>query len=210
MPTTITGRRSAVRAAAAAAAVVLAMTGGCASQESDTVTRTGTRELNSESTTDGYIGGNSLTLVPPEDRKPAPVASGLSLDGKTTVSTGGYPGKVVVINVWGSWCAPCRAEAPDLNEASQETADVAAFVGINIRDNQRAAAEAFVRSFEVPYPSIYDPNGEQLLLFAGILPANGIPTTLVIDTEGRIAARVVGEVSKTTLVGLIEDTEQGR
>lgn len=175
MPTTITGRRNALRSAAAAAAVVLAMTGGCASQESDNVTRTGTRELNSDGTTDGYIGGNSLTQIPPDQRKAAPVASGLSLDGKTTVSSGGYPGKVVVINVWGSWCAPCRAEAPDLNEASVETAEIAAFVGINIRDNQLAAAQAFVRAFKVPYPSIYDPNGQQLLLFAGILPRTESP-----------------------------------
>ena len=202
-------RRGAIRAAAAAAAVVVAMAGGCASQESDTVTRTGTRELGSDGN-DGYVGGNALTQVPPEERQAAPVASGESLDGKGTVSTGDYPGKVVVINVWGSWCAPCRAEAPDLNEASEETADIAAFVGINIRDSEPAAARAFVRAFKVPYPSIFDPDGVQLLKFAGTLPPNGIPTTLVIDKQGRIAARVVGIVSKTTLVQLIEDAEQGR
>lgn len=193
--------------AAAIAALTLTATAACATVETDTVTRTGNRELNSSG--DGYIGRNSLTLVPPDERQPAPVAAGESLDGKQ-VSTDGYPGKVVVINVWGSWCAPCRAEADDLAEASKETADIAAFVGINVRDAQPEQAQAFARAFKVPYPSIFDPDARQLLKFAGTLPATGIPSTLVIDTKGRIAARIVGEVSKTTLVTLVKDTEQGR
>ena len=171
------------------------------------MTRTGSRDLNSSG--EGYISGQSLTQIPPGERKIAPVADGTSLDGKP-ISTGDYPGKVVVINVWGSWCGPCRAEAKDLAEASEETADVAQFVGINIRDAEPEQAQAFVRAFDVPYPSIFDPQGQQLLKFAGTLPPNGIPTTLVIDTEGRIAARIVGVVTKTTLVQLIQDTEQGR
>ena len=200
-------RRLAQITAAAAAALTLAATAGCATTSDDTVTRTGGRDLNAAG--DGYIGGNSLTLVPPDDRKPAPVAEGKSLDGDP-ISTDGYPGKVVVINVWGSWCGPCRAEADDLAEASKETADIAAFVGINVRDAQPEQAQAFARAFKVPYPSIFDPDARQLLKFSGTLPASGIPSTLVIDTDGRIAARIVGEVSKTTLVTLVQDTEQGR
>lgn len=192
--------------AAAAAAAVLLGTAACTATESP-VTRTGGRELNAAG--DAYIGGQSLTLVPPADRKRASVASGDSLDGEP-ISTDGFPGKVVVVNVWGSWCAPCRAEAKDLAEASEETADVAAFVGINVRDPGPESARAFVRAFDVPYPSIFDPNADQLLKFAGVLPAVGIPSTLVIDKQGRIAARIVGEVSKTTMVSLVEDTVQGR
>lgn len=201
-------RRPANRVATIASATLLLVVAGCASVDSDTVTRTGGRDLN-PSGTDGYISGSSLTRVPPGERKAAPVAAGTSLDGDP-VSTGNYPGKVVVINVWGSWCAPCRAEADDLNEASKATADTAAFVGINIRDAEPETARAFVRAFNVPYPSIFDPDGKELLKFGGILPASGIPSTLVIDTEGRVAARIVGEVTKTTLVQLVEDTEQGR
>lgn len=196
------------RTATAAAVVVLTMTvAGCAATTGDTVTRTGGRDLNAAG--DGYVGGNSLTLVPPGERKAAPVAAGKSLDGDP-ISTGDYPGKIVVINVWGSWCGPCRSEAPDLADASRETADVAAFVGINVRDAEPEQAQAFVRAFKVPYPSIFDPDARQLLKFAGILPASGIPTTLVIDRKGRVAARIVGQVSKITLVTLIRDTEQGR
>ena len=212
MPTTPARRLAprphwSVRASAIAAALALTVAAGCAATETDTVTRTGGRDLNAAG--DGYIGGNSLTLVPPDERKSAPVAEGKSLDGDQ-ISTDGYPSKVVVINVWGSWCGPCRAEADDLAEASRETADIAAFVGINVRDAQPEQAQAFARAFKVPYPSIFDPDARQLLKFSGTLPASGIPSTLVIDTDGRIAARIVGEVSKTTLVTLVQDTEQGR
>jgi thiol-disulfide isomerase/thioredoxin len=208
MPTTPARRRAprphwSVRASAIAAALALTVAAGCAATETDTVTRTGGRDLNAAG--DGYIGGNSLTLVPPDERKSAPVA-----DVDADEGGDGYPGKVVVINVWGSWCGPCRAEADDLAEASRETADIAAFVGINVRDAQPEQAQAFARAFKVPYPSIFDPDARQLLKFSGTLPASGIPSTLVIDTHGRIAARIVGEVSKTTLVTLVQDTKQGR
>ena len=181
---------------------------GCAAAPDDTVTRTGSRKLGENDP--GFVGGKSLTQIEPAKRQPAPVAEGAALSGRGSVSTGDYPGKVVVINVWGSWCGPCRLEAKDLAEASKETAGMAAFVGINVRDSFPAPARAFVRAFEVPYPHIYDPTGAQLLKFAGTLPPNGIPTTLIIDKQGRIAARIVGIVSKTTLVTLIRDTDQGR
>lgn len=189
-------------------AALLALFTGCAAQNGDTVTRTGSRKLGTQD--EGFIGGKSLTRIPPGERHPAPIAEGPALTGRGTVSTADYPGKVVVINVWGSWCAPCRAEASDLAEASRETEDVAAFVGLNIRDTSPDAARAFVRAFKISYPHIYDPDGNQLVRFAGTLPPNGIPTTLIIDRQGRIAARVVGIVDKSTLLGLIDDTAQGR
>lgn len=154
-------------------------------------------------------GGRALTQIPPQDRKPAAVATGPDLDGTGTVTTN-HPGKVTVINVWGSWCAPCRKEAPDLNAASAETKDVAVFVGLNVRENNQAAARAFVRSFEVPYVHSYDPNGAQLVVFAGDLAPNAIPSTLIIDPQGRTVARIVGIVTKATLVQLIRDVNEGR
>jgi len=103
--------------------VLLAALAGCTTQTAgDEETRTGSQT--------GFIGGQSFTQVPVAERRPAPVATGPALSGDGAVSTADYPGKVVVINVWGSWCAPCRKEAPDLAVASQDNADVAQFIGI--------------------------------------------------------------------------------
>jgi thiol-disulfide isomerase/thioredoxin len=115
-----------------------------------------------------------------------------------------------VLNVWGSWCAPCRQEAPELQQASVETAKVAQFLGINSRDYDPAPAEAFVRAKGVTFPSIYDPKGEVLLAFAGTLPLSTFPSTLVLDREGRVAARISGPISKITLVDLIDDVAAGK
>lgn len=160
----------------------------------------------------GYVGAGeaSLTQVPPEDRIKAPVVSGPALGSDKTLTTGAYQGKVVVLNVWGSWCAPCRQEAPELQQASVERAKVAQFVGINCRDLDPAPAEAFVRAKGVTFPSIYDPKGELLLAFAGKLPMSTFPSTLVLDREGRIAARISGPISKITLVDLIDDVAAGK
>lgn len=100
--------------------------------------------------------------MPPPERTPAAVATGADLDGSGTVTTH-HPGKVTVVNVWASWCAPCRQEALDLNAASTETTDIAVFIGLNVRESSQAAARAFVRSFEVPYAHIYDPDGDSYL-----------------------------------------------
>ena len=152
----------------------------------------------------GFVGGQSLQQVPTADRRPAPVAAGPDLSGDRTVSTADYPGKVVVINVWGSWCGPCRKEAPDLASASRQTAKKAQFIGIDVRDYSPAPGRAFIRAFKVPYPQIYDPQGAQVVKFTE-LPPTGIPSTLFIDKQGRIAARVVGTISRTTLVQMITD-----
>ncbi|GAB3624505.1 hypothetical protein GCM10027418_25900 [Mariniluteicoccus endophyticus] len=158
---------------------------------------------------EGFVSGSTgLTRVEPAKRRVAPVAKGPGLEGGEVTTS--HPGKVVVINVWGSWCAPCRKEAPDLQKAAEETQDVARFVGIDTRDPDPAPALAFQRSFGVTYPSIHDPEATQLLVFSDELPPSGIPSTLVIDTQGRIAARVIGVVDRATLVGLVRDTAEGR
>lgn len=175
---------------------------GCSSEQP--VTRT------SEQDGGGIAVTTGLVRYEPADRKAAPVAAGPSLAGKGVVSTADYPGKVVVLNVWESACGPCRAEAPDLLEASHNTADVAVFVGLNVRDRQFAAAQAFVRSHDIDYPQISDPSGQQLLSFAGTLPLSSIPTTLVIDSQGRIAARIIGTITATTLTQLVNDVHAGR
>jgi thiol-disulfide isomerase/thioredoxin len=159
----------------------------------------------------GYpqVQGN-LTRVAPDERTELPTVSGPALGSTKTISTQDYRGKVVVINVWGSWCPPCRKEAPDLQAASLATKDIAQFVGITSKDYDPAPAEAFVRSFKITYPSIYDPSGKVLLAFAGDLPPSAIPSTLIIDRQGRLAVRVLSEVSKITLVDMINDVADGR
>lgn len=197
------GRRRPLRILSALSAIVLVLLAGCTTQTGgDEKTRTGSET--------GFIGGQSLTRVPPDQRRPAPVAAGPSLaDPTQTVSTGDYLGKVVVLNVWGSWCAPCRKEAPDLVAVSQATSRDAQFIGLDIRDYDPAPAVAFIRAFDVDYPQIYDPRGTQLIKYRE-LPPNGIPSTLIIDRQGRVAARVVGTITRTTLTQMIDDVAAGR
>ncbi|MGD9958442.1 TlpA disulfide reductase family protein [Nocardioides sp.] len=115
-------------------------------------------------------------------------------------------GKVVVVNVWWSACAPCRLEAPMLVGAAAQTAADADFVGVNIRDNSAEPALAFDTTFGVTYPSIYDPTGKALLAFAGKVNLQAVPTTVVLDREGRIAATISGAIpSQLTLTDVIDD-----
>ena len=152
----------------------------------------------------GFEGGDgTVTIVPAERREPAPTLSGVALNGEE-VSTADHAGKIVVVNVWGSWCAPCRAEAPELVEAQRDLGDGVAFLGVNTRDLDVAPAQAFERAFGLTYPSIFDPDGRLLLGFAQ-LPPKAIPSTVVIDAEGRVAARVLGTVDATTLSGIVSD-----
>jgi thiol-disulfide isomerase/thioredoxin len=110
-------------------------------------------------------------------------------------------GQVLLMNVWASWCSPCRAEAPALEELSKAHPEVQ-FVGVLTRDNI-VAAKAFVDRFNLTYPTITD---DALLAdFTGQLSVNAIPTTLLINKEGRVAARISGEIIYSTLDELLKD-----
>ena len=150
-------------------------------------------------------GKGIITTLKAADRKAPAQVSGTTIDGKR-VSLADYRGKVVVVNVWGSWCPPCRAEAPMLADAARDLAkkDVV-FLGIDSRDPSEAAARAFVRRFDIPYPSIYDQQGSTLLAFRGTLTLNSIPSTVVVDPRGRVAASVLGKITRTTLDDLVQD-----
>jgi thiol-disulfide isomerase/thioredoxin len=110
---------------------------------------------------------------------------------------------VVVVNFWGSWCTPCRAEAPDLARLSTQTASEGVrFVGVDIRDEQ-AAGLAFEHEFGITYPSLYDPDDAAAAGF-NPWPPVGTPTTYVIDTRGRIAAVFSGLTRYTDLQPVVE------
>lgn len=162
---------------------------------------------NGVSRADAGTGVNAepgLDLYPPHQRVPAPKLEGTTLEGKP-FALSQLAGDIVVINVWGSWCAPCRAETPDLvRVADEEARRGVSFVGINTRDNPDAA-KAFVRTNKVAYPSVVDDNGEVLLALRDTIPTTAVPTSVVIDRQGRIAARIIGPVTYTTLKGLLDD-----
>lgn len=145
-----------------------------------------------------------LTMYSPKDRVLAPRLEGTTLDGDP-FSLSDWAGKIVVINVWGSWCGPCRAETPDLVRIAREDARHGVrVVGINTRDNP-AAARSFSKRFDVPYPSVEDDNGRLLLNFRNVIPSAVVPSSVIVDRHGKVAARVIGPVGYTTLKGLLED-----
>jgi thiol-disulfide isomerase/thioredoxin len=155
----------------------------------------------------GYIEGSSVTTIPPGEREPAPEFGGplLGRDG-AEFNLADARGEIVVLNVWGSWCPPCRKEAPALQAIHEELAeDGVRFVGVNTRDYNTTDALRFEEEFGITYPSVVDTDGRRLLAFRDTLPPNAIPTTLVIDQAGNLAARVLGEVTETTLRELIGD-----
>lgn len=163
--------------------------------------------LESRASTDGSDAGVGLTLYRDEDGVALPQIEGTTVDGQM-LDLADLRGHVVVLNVWGSWCAPCRAEAPDLAAISKETeARGVRFVGLDVRDNP-AAARAFDRNYGITYPSFDDQNGLVLAQFTGIIPVSAVPSTLVVDKSGIIRARVVGKVGGRTLRGLIEEAEK--
>jgi thiol-disulfide isomerase/thioredoxin len=150
-----------------------------------------------------YVAGNgTVQVIEPPDRKPAPELTGTTLDG-SSFSLADLRGNVTVVNVWASWCSPCRAEAPGLQKVSTELATRGVrFVGIDTRDTSDNA-KAFERRFGITYPSIVDQDGALLLRFKETLPPQAIPTTLVIDKDGRMAARALKPLTEEQLRELI-------
>lgn len=141
------------------------------------------------------VGGNASAVVySAGHRPPAPDFTATTLTG-SRLSFSAYRGRVVVLNFWGSWCVPCRQEAPTLSAAAaQYRRSGVSFLGVDVRDTT-ASAMAFTRSFRIAYPSVSDANSAITLEFTAVVPIAGTPTTLVIDRTGHIAGAVFGSVT---------------
>jgi thiol-disulfide isomerase/thioredoxin len=178
---------------------------------SDAVSRGGTFEFVSPG------GQTKIFYDPPETRGKVSELSGEDLlQPDKQVRLSDYAGKVVVLNIWGSWCGPCRAEMPELQRVYDQTRDTAVqFLGVDVRDELRSAPQDFVRDRGVTYPSIYDPPGRSLLALQGY-PRNVVPSTIVLDREHRVAAIFLTALRVSELMPVVQRiaaepaTPQGR
>ena len=175
----------------AVASLVLA---GCSSTGADQ-TRSG----------DGYefTGATAAgQVIAPPGRAAAPPFRGELLDG-AAFDSASLAGDVAVINFWGSWCAPCRVETPDLQAVYADVRDQGVqFLGVDVKD-QRSLASAFMAEVRAEYPSVFDPRGEVALAFRGF-PANVVPSTILLDRDGRVAAVYTGAVTQEDLRSALE------
>ena len=151
-----------------------------------------------------FVAGTpSGEVIPPDERASAPAFSGELLDG-VSFSSDELAGQVAVLNFWGSWCAPCRVETPAFSEVAADLAeDGVQFLGINVKETDPQFARAFVERFGIEFPSLYDPRGEVALAFRDY-PATAIPSTIVLDRQGQVAAVYTGEVSQENLRRVID------
>jgi thiol-disulfide isomerase/thioredoxin len=182
---------------------------GCATGD-DAVAQGGTFEFVAPG------GKTDILYDPPDSRSRPGKISGPSLtDPSKTISLGGaseatgrdndFAGQVVVINVWGQWCGPCRSEIPELEKVYDETRGVGVeFLGIDVRDNNRDAAVDFVTDRKVTYPSIYDPAMRTMIAFGGRYPTTVIPSTIVLDRQHRVAAVFLRELLAEDLTPVVQ------
>ena len=151
-------------------------------------------------------GKTDIFYDPPQSRGRSGELSGPSLmDPAKTLSLNDFDGQVVVVNIWGQWCGPCRSEITDLQKVYDAThRDGVAFLGIDVRDNNRDAARDFVVDRKVTYPSIYDPAMRTMIAFGGKYPTTVIPSTLVLDREHRVAAVFLRELLADDLMPVVQ------
>ncbi|MBW3576813.1 MAG: TlpA family protein disulfide reductase [Actinobacteria bacterium] len=146
-------------------------------------------------------GRGCVDVIDGSHRRAAPDTT-VGLVGGGDASLSDLRGRTVVLNFWASWCGPCRAEQPDLNEAHRQLAgDDVAFLGVNLQDSE-SNAQAYIREFAIPYPSLFDPSTSFTAQFEGVGP-QAIPTTIVIDRDGRVAARLFGTTTAGELAAVV-------
>lgn len=172
---------------------------GCATGD-DAVAQGGTFEFVAPG------GKTDITYEPPPARgTPGPLSGPDLMDTSKTISLSDFAGEVVVINVWGQWCGPCRAEISELQKVYDATrGDGVAFLGIDVRDNDIEAPRDFVIDRGVTYPSIYDPAMRTMIAFGGKYPTTVIPSTVVLDREHRVAAVFLRELLAEDLLPVVQ------
>lgn len=186
-----------IRHGIAAAGVLVLLLAGCTAEP--------LAEQYAEGSGQGYISGDgAIVEIAPSDRDAPIEFSGADENGRTIASED-FLGSVYVVNFWYASCPPCRAEASDLKALSEEYTDVP-FLGVNTYDSAQTAL-SFAREFGIEYPSIMDAATAQVqLAFAGSVPPNAVPTTLVVDRDGRVAARISGLIREASILASIIDT----
>lgn len=179
--------------------VLAALLTGC-STGSDAVAQGGTFEFVSPG------GQTDIFYDPPESRGRPGVLRGPDLmDPEKSLSLDDFAGQVVVVNVWGQWCGPCRTEISELQQVYDATkADGVTVLGIDVRDNNRDAALDFVTDRNITFPSIYDPSMRTMIAFGGKYPTTVIPSTIVLDREHRVAAVFLRELLAEDLLPVVD------
>lgn len=191
-----------MRRLAIAGALLISLLTGCSGR--DAVAQGGTFEFVSPG------GKTDIFYDPPAGRGHPGSLSGPDLaDPARTLSlddaNGPFAGRVVVVNVWGQWCGPCRAEVTGLQRVYDATrGSGVSFLGIDVRDNSLQAARDFVNDRHVTFPSIYDPPMRTLIAFGGKYPTTVIPSTLVLDRQHRVAAVFLRELLATDLQPVVQ------
>jgi len=180
-----------------ALAGVLALLTGCS-------TGSGAVDVNNGGEFRFVAGTPSGEVIPEGERGTAPEFSGTMLETGDFFHSSKLVGQVAVVNFWGSWCAPCRVETPQFSEVAKDylTAGVQ-FLGVDVKETDKQFALAFIDRFHIGFPSLYDPRGEVALAFRGY-PANAIPSTIVLDQKGRVAAVYTGTVTEQNLRTVID------
>nr|WP_282946068.1 TlpA disulfide reductase family protein [Cellulomonas endometrii] len=186
-------------AAAVALGAVLALA-GCSGDDG-----TGGGSGDADVADQGYVSGDgSFTQWAADDRQGPVEVAGTDFAGQA-VDVADWRGDVVVLNTWYAACPPCREEAPDLVDIANEYADAGVhLLGINGVDDA-GAAESFQRTFDVPYPSIDDRDKQAVAALQGVVPIQATPTTVVLDRDGKVAARIVGLAEGSTLRALVDE-----
>jgi thiol-disulfide isomerase/thioredoxin len=186
------------RLVALASATVVALA-GC-STGTDAVAQGGTFEFVAPG------GKTDIFYDPPQNRgRPGALAGPDLMDPAKTISLDDFEGKVVVINIWGQWCGPCRTEITQLQNVYDKTRRVGVeFLGIDVRDNNRDAARDFIVDRKITFPSIYDPPMRTMIAFGGKYPTTVIPSTVVLDRQHRVAAVFLRELLVEDLQPVVE------